>query len=114
MAVKVRFRPIADIQGACQTLPMSRPFTERWFKVSSPHGGVDFVIIGRDALGWKMDVHGYEHNEWPDGDTYQDTLDEFLPFVTKYIDNASTWTVHDTGEELTMLDALMSVIGSLD
>ena len=61
-----------------------------------------------------MDVYGHEHNEWPNGDTYQDTLDEFLPFVAKYTDSASIWADYDTGKELPMLDALVSVVGPLD
>ena len=89
-------------------------FFERWFKVSSPVEGVNYVLIGRDSIGWKMDVLGHSSNEWPDGDTYQDTLDELLPFVAKYVDHASVWSDFETGAPLPMFDAITSITGRLE
>lgn len=93
---------------------MDHFFNERWFKITSPTPGVDFVVVGRDSLGWKMDVYGYEHNEWPNGDTYQDTLDELVPFLAQYTDGSSVGSDYETGDILPMLDALVSVTGRLN
>lgn len=93
---------------------MQTQFTPRCFKVSSPNPEVDYVIIERDRIGWKMDVIGHEHNEWPHGDTYQDTLDELLPFLAIYADQDSVWADYETGERTTIWQALVSVTGTLD
>jgi hypothetical protein len=61
-----------------------------------------------------MEVVGREHNEWRDGDTYQDTLDELMPFLAAYADENSTWADHETGEEMTFWQAIASVTGPLD
>ena len=61
-----------------------------------------------------MDVIGLEHNEWPSGDTYQDTLDELMPFLGAYADQNSVWTDFETGEKLTFWEAIASVTGPLE
>ena len=93
---------------------MKQYFNERWFKVTSPNPNVTFVVVGRDKLGWKMDVHGLDDQGWPDGDTYQDTFDELVPFLGKYVDATSAWSDFDTGKTLLVWDALVSVTGKLD
>lgn len=93
---------------------MKQHFNERWFKVTSPNPAVTFVVVGRDQLGWKMDVHGSSDRTWPDGDTYQDTFDELAPFLAGYIDSSSVWSDFDTGETLPLWDALVSVNGRLE
>ena len=98
---------------ACYTRTMQQVFSERWFKISSPIPGVKFVVLGRDALGWKLDVYGHDSNDWPDGDTYQDSLEELLPFLGRYVDATSIWADYNTGEQLSMLDALLRVTGKL-
>jgi hypothetical protein len=90
---------------------MHELFNERWFKITSPVPSVNFVVVEWCNPGWKMDVYGYEHNEWPHGDTYQDTLDELIRFLAIYTDASSVWSDYDTGEVLPMFDALVSVIG---
>jgi hypothetical protein len=75
---------------------------------------VDYIIVERDRIGWKMDIIGHEHNEWPHGDTYQDTLDELMPFLAVYADQESAWTDFETGEQMTFWEAIASVTGSLD
>jgi hypothetical protein len=93
---------------------MTTTFNPRCFKVTSPKPEVDHIIIERDAIGWKMDVVGHEHNEWPDGDTYQDTIDELMPFLATYADEASVWSDYETGQQMTFWQAVLSVTGSLD
>lgn len=93
---------------------MKQHFHERWFKVTSPNPAIHFVVVGRDQLGWKMDVHGSRDEAWPDGDTYQDTFDELVPFLAKYVDASSVWSDFDTGEVLPVWDALVRVNGQLD
>ena len=93
---------------------MAPTFNPRRFKVSSTNPEVEHIIVERDAIGWKMDVIGHEHIEWPDGDTYQDTLDELMPFLAAYADENSAWTDYDTGEKMTFWEAITSVTGSLD
>jgi hypothetical protein len=93
---------------------MQAQFNARCFKVTSPNPEVKYVIIERDDMGWKMDVVGKEHNEWPDGDTYQDSVDELMPFLAKYADQNSFWSDYETGERTTFWEALLSVTGTLD
>ena len=69
-------------------------FSRRCFRFTSPNPGVAYVIVGRDGIGWKMDEIGHEHNEWPHGDTYQDTLDELMPFLATYTDHRAATTGH--------------------
>ena len=92
---------------------MQARFKPRCFKVSSPNPNVDYVLVERDDIGWKMDVIGQEHNEWPDGDTYQDTLDELMPFLGAYADQNSTWEDYATGEKVSFWEAIVSVTGKL-
>ena len=92
---------------------MQAQFNPRCFKVSSPNAEVDYVIVERDGIGWKMDVIGHEHNEWPNGDTYQDTLDELMPFLATYIDQDSVWADYETGERTTFWQAILSATGTL-
>lgn len=61
-----------------------------------------------------MDVIGHEHNEWPDGDTFQDTLDELMPFLSRYADQNSHWADLETGQQTTFWEAVVSVTGTLD
>src|SRR5678815_3354615 len=68
---------------------MQAQFNPRCFKVTSLNPEVDYVIVERDDIGWKMDVIGHQQNEWPDGDTYQNTFDELMPFLAKYTDQDS-------------------------
>lgn len=93
---------------------MKQQFNERWFKITSPNPAVTFVVVGRDQLGWKMDVHSLSDQAWPNGDTYQDTFDELVPFLAAYIDASSLWSDFDTGETLQVWDALVSVNGQLE
>ena len=92
---------------------MQAQFNPRCFKVSSPHPEVDYVLVERENTGWKMDVIGHEHNEWPDGDTFQDTLDELMPFLATYTDQDSVWTDRETGGKRTFWQAFLSVTGTL-
>lgn len=87
-------------------------FNARCYKLSSTNPDVNYIIIERDKLGWKMDVIGYSHNEWPKGDTYQDTLDELMPFLAKYADENSVWTDFVTGETITFWQAIATVTGT--
>ena len=89
-------------------------FNPRCFKISSPNPEVAYIIVERDGIGWKMDVIGHEHNEWPHGDTYQDTLDELMPFLAAYADESSVWSDYETGEQITFWEAIVSVTGKLD
>ena len=92
---------------------MPTQFNRHCFKISSPNPEVDYVVVERDGIGWKMDVIGHEHSEWPDGDTYQDTLDELMPFLSAYADQDSEWADYETGERTTFWQALVSVTGTL-
>jgi hypothetical protein len=78
---------------------MEPTFNPRCFKVSSNHSEVDHIVVERDGIGWKMDVIGSEHDEWPNGDTYQDTLDELMPFLAAYADHNSVRADFETGEK---------------
>ena len=82
--------------------------------MSSPNPLVDYVLVERDAIGWKMDVIGHEHNEWPNGDTYQDTLDELMPFLANYADQNSVWADFETGKTMSFWEAILNVTGTLD
>jgi hypothetical protein len=93
---------------------MEPTFNPRCFKVSSTNPEVDYIIVERDGIGWKMDVIGHKHNEWPHGDTYQDTIDELMPFLAIYADQNSAWADYETGEKITFWEAIASVAGSLD
>ena len=93
---------------------MQAQFNPRCFKVTSLNPEVDYVIVERDDIGWKMDVIGHQHNEWPDGDTYQNTFDELMPFLAKYTDQDSVWDDYETGERTTFWQAIASVTATLD
>lgn len=93
---------------------MQAQFNPRCFKVSSPNPQVDYVLVERESGGWKMDVIGHEHDEWPDGDTFQDTLDELMPFLGRYTDQDSLWVDLETGQQMTFWQAVISVTGTLD
>ncbi len=83
------------------------------FKVSSYNPNVDFVILEKDPLGWKLDVHSKDEQSIPDGDTYQDTLDQLMPFLKTFVDNNSVWRKYDTGEIVTFWDVLATYFDRL-
>ena len=93
---------------------MQKAFNPQCFKVTSPNEAVEYVVVERDGIGWKMDVVGREHQEWPHGDTYQDTLDELMPFLVAYTDQNSIWSDWETGTQMTFWQAIVSVTGTLD
>lgn len=84
------------------------------FKASSYNPNVDFVIIEKDQLGWKLDAHGKYGRSIPDGDTYQDNLDQLMPFLKTFVDNTSVWKNYDTGEVVTFWDVLSTYFDGLD
>lgn len=84
------------------------------FKVSSFNPDVDFVILEKDPLGWKLDAHSKDGRSIPDGDTYQDTLDQLMPFLKTFVDNKSVWKSYETGEIVTFWEVLSTYFDKLD
>jgi hypothetical protein len=61
------------------------------------------VLFGREGgAGWKLDVFGHDPN-WSDpyGDAWEQTLDEILPHLARFVDSNSTWKIHLSGESVT-------------
>ncbi|HYC68377.1 hypothetical protein [Brevundimonas sp.] len=61
------------------------------------------VLCGREGgVGWKLDVVGHDPN-WSDpyGDAWEESLDEILPHLARFVDSSSTWKVYPSGEPAT-------------
>jgi hypothetical protein len=78
----------------------------RSFKANSFRSDVSYVLIGKDSLGWKLDAFGYATNEIPHGDTCQDTLDEFMPFLKLFVDESSVWSEWDSEVRLSFWEVI--------
>ena len=66
------------------------------------------VLFGRGGgTGWKLDVLGHDPS-WSDpyGDAWEQSLDEILPHLARFVDSSSTWKVHPSGEPATFWEVV--------
>lgn len=84
------------------------------WRISSFVDNVSLVVLEKDELGWKLDVHAYDGTYPRDGDTFQDTIDGIMPFLKKFVDETAVWTDFDSGMMVTPWQALSSVFDPLD
>jgi len=84
------------------------------YKISSFREGIDYVVIYRDSIGWKMDVYGENRFNVKGGDVYQDNVDELMPFLKLFIDEDSTWVDFDNDEPTSLWNMLSEQTGCRD
>ena len=83
---------------------------ERWFEIESPQPSIKSIIVGKDALGFKIDIYGANPAEnFEGGDTIQDRVSHVISILNRYVGPESTWLDYDTREPVHVWDALTAL-----
>jgi len=66
------------------------------------------VLFGREGgVGWKLDVSGHDQN-WSDpySDAWEQSLDEILPHLARFVDGTTSWKVYPSGEPISFWEVI--------
>ena len=70
---------------------------ERWFEIQSPKAGIESIIVGKDILGYKIDIHGLNPDDrFEGGDTIQDRVSDVVRILKRYVGPDSKWIDYHT------------------
>lgn len=84
--------------------------SERWFEIESPQPAIKSIIVGKDILGFKIDIHGIDPNEhFEGGDSIQDRVSQVIRILNGYVGPESTWLDYDSREPVHVWDALAAL-----
>jgi hypothetical protein len=84
------------------------------YKARSFREDVGFVVLQRDTLGWKLDAYGTTNDSVRDGDTYQDSLDELMPFLKLFVNSSTQWQEYDSGRPVSFWDIVCQLTDTLE
>ena len=83
---------------------------ERWFEIESPKPGIRSIVVGKDALGFKIDIHGTNADDRFEGsDTIQDRISSVVRILRRYVGSDSGWVDYDTREQVHVWDAIVAL-----
>jgi hypothetical protein len=83
---------------------------ERWFEILHPKTGIRSVVVGKDALGFKIDIYGEDPDErFEGGDQIQDRVSHVLTTLHKHVGPDATWVDFDSREPITSWDAIAAL-----
>jgi hypothetical protein len=106
-STNVRFPPIAGIQNFGTSPLMSE---DRWFEIESPRRGIRSIIVGKDSLGFKIDINGDNADDhFEGGDQIQDRVSHVIQTLHKYVGTDSKWVDYKTRQPIHMWDALAAL-----
>jgi hypothetical protein len=103
----VGFPPLADLQKIGSNRRMDQ---ERWFEIESPRHDIRSIVVGKDALGFKIDIYGINPGEhFEGGDQIQDRVSHVIRTLHKYVASDSKWVDCETREPIQAWDALAAL-----
>jgi len=83
---------------------------ERWFEILEPRLGIRSIVVGKDARGFKVDIHGTSSDDYFEGgDTIQDRLSDVISILKNYVGPDSKWIDYVTREPVHVWDALTTL-----
>ena len=84
--------------------------TERWFEIQSSQPTIKSIIVGKDSLGFKIDIYGIDPNEhFEGGDSIQDRVSHVICILNSYVGPESKWLDYETREPVHVWDALAAL-----
>jgi hypothetical protein len=83
---------------------------ERWFEIESPTPEIRSIVVGKDSLGFKVDIYGSNPDECFEGaDQIQDRLSHVIETLHKYVRADSRWVDYETRKPIHVWDALAAL-----
>lgn len=83
---------------------------ERWFEIESPNPRIRSIVVGKDSLGFKIEIHGVNPTDhFEGGDQIQDRVSHVIETLHKHIAADSKWVDCDTREPIHVWDALAAL-----
>ncbi len=83
---------------------------ERWFEILRPKTGIRSVVVGKDTLGFKIDIYGDDPDEHFEGaDQIQDRVSHVMDTLHKHVGPDARWVDFDTREPITSWDAIAAL-----
>jgi hypothetical protein len=83
---------------------------ERWFEIDSPNPRIRCIVVGKDSLGFKIEIYGVNPDDHFDGgDQIQDRVSHVIETLHKHVGPESTWVDLDTREPIHVWDALAAL-----
>jgi hypothetical protein len=83
---------------------------ERWFEIEDPKPGIRSIVVGKDSLGFKIDIYGINPDDhFEGGDQIQDRISHVIETLDRYIGPDSRWVDYDTREPIHAWDAIAAL-----
>jgi len=83
---------------------------ERWFEIESPRPEIRSIVVGKDRLGFKIDIYGVNPDEhFEGGDQIQDRVSHVIETLHKHVGPDSKWVDYETREPIHVWDALAAL-----
>lgn len=83
---------------------------ERWFEIIRPQAGIKSVVVGKDALGFKIDIYGDDPSKHFEGaDQVQDRVSQVVSTLHKHVGHDAQWVDFATREPITAWDAIAAL-----
>jgi hypothetical protein len=83
---------------------------ERWFEIESPKPEIRSIIVGKDALGFRIDIHGVDPGDhFPGGDQIQDRIRHVIDTLHNYVGADAKWIDYETRQPVHVWDALAAL-----
>ena len=89
---------------------MENDKNERWFEIEAPQRGIKSIIVGKNSLGFKIDIYGVnEGDHFEGGDCIQDRVSHVIITLKSYVRPDSAWVDFHTREPVHVWDALAAL-----
>lgn len=82
---------------------------EVWFVVESANPEIQTIVVGRNCLGYRIDIHPSDEVKFEGDDTIQDDLGSVLRILKNYVHSSARWVNCDTRQESHVWDALVAL-----
>jgi hypothetical protein len=83
---------------------------ERWFEIMAPRPDISSIVVGKDVLGFRIDIHGSNGARGLYGDdTIQDRVSQVIRILGEYVGPESEWVDYETREPVRVWDVLVAL-----
>jgi hypothetical protein len=83
---------------------------QRWFEIESPTPEIRSIVVGKDKLGFKIDIYGVNaHDVFEGADTIQDRVSQVIGILHSHIGPSANWVEYDTRAPVHVWDALAAL-----
>lgn len=84
--------------------------SECWFEIEAPRPGIKSIVVGKDSLGFKIDIHGANpDDQFAGSDSLQDRVSHVIKILESYIGPESKWVDYGTREPIHVWDAMVAL-----